>query len=116
MYSLLLLNGGVGKRVASDRPKQFIRVNAIPDDRLFARRGRQGAGDHRDRGELSPGWQEESERVVREYAVRTPVRFVEAGDTRQESVAKLVEVGHQRSRDRPRVCSSDGHVATTSSA
>jgi len=30
VYSLVLLNGGVGARVAAGRPKQFIVVNGIP--------------------------------------------------------------------------------------
>lgn len=90
MYSLLLLNGGIGRRVAADRPKQFIRVNAIPAvvyslvaaDRIDAI------------SEIvvnyPEGWLEDVERIVSDYAVRTPVRFVEAGGTRQASVAKLV--------------------------
>ncbi len=30
MYSLLLLNGGVGARVAAGQPKQLIKVKGIP--------------------------------------------------------------------------------------
>ncbi len=30
MFSLALLNGGIGTRVAAGRPKQFIVVNGIP--------------------------------------------------------------------------------------
>jgi len=91
MYSLLLLNGGVGKRVASDRPKQFIRVNAIPTIVYSLVAADRVPAITEIVANFPPGWQEESERVVREYAVHTPVRFVAAGDTRQESVAKLVE-------------------------
>lgn len=90
MYSLLLLNGGVGRRVAGGRPKQFIRVNAIPAlvYSLVAA----------DRVEAitefvvnyPPGWHEDVERIIADYAIRTEVRYVEAGDTRQSSVRALV--------------------------
>ena len=30
MYSLILLNGGVGARVAAGQPKQFVHVNGLP--------------------------------------------------------------------------------------
>lgn len=91
MYSLLLLNGGIGRRVASDRPKQFIRVNAVPTIVYSL-----VAADRVDAiSEIvvnyPAGWEDDTERLIREYAVQTPVRFVEAGETRQESVRKLVE-------------------------
>lgn len=92
MYSLLLLNGGVGKRVTSDRPKQFIRVNAIPTIVYSLVAADRVPSITEIVVNFPAGWQDEAERVIREYAVQTPVRFVEAGATRQESVAKLVDV------------------------
>ena len=89
MYSLLLLNGGIGRRVEHDRPKQFIRVNAIPAvvyslvaaDRVEAITEIVVNFPH--------GWKNDVERIITDYAVQTPVRLVEAGGTRQESVAIL---------------------------
>lgn len=91
MYSLLLLNGGVGKRVASDRPKQFIRVNAIPTIVYSLVAADRVPAITEIVVNYPSGWQEDTERMIREYAVHTPVRFVEAGDSRQASVSKLVE-------------------------
>ncbi len=90
MYSLILLNGGVGTRIGADRPKQLIKVTGIPIlvysltavDRI---------------PEITQivmnfpdGWRREVERVLVDYAIKTPVTLVEAGDTRQASVAAML--------------------------
>lgn len=91
MFSLILLNGGVGSRVAAGQPKQLIRVNHIPamiyplvavDDI-----------DEIDEIVLNypAGWREAIEKVVVDYAISTPITFVEAGATRQESVSAMLE-------------------------
>jgi len=90
MYSALLLNGGVGKRFGAEAPKQFTRVNGLPIvvysllaiDRVEAI----------DEIVLNypPGWRDSLEKIVRDYAVGTAVRYVEAGESRHESVARML--------------------------
>lgn len=91
MYTLALLNGGVGSRVAAGQPKQLIRVNHIPAmvyplvavDEI----------DEIDQIVLNypDGWRDAIEKVVRDYAIKTPITFVEAGDTRHASVRAMLE-------------------------
>jgi 2-C-methyl-D-erythritol 4-phosphate cytidylyltransferase len=90
VYSLALMNGGVGSRVASDRPKQFIRVNGIPAIVYSLVAADAVASITEIVTNYPAGWRDDVDRVIRDYAIRTPVRLVEAGTTRQESVAKIV--------------------------
>ncbi len=94
MYSLMLLNGGIGSRVAAGRPKQFIDVagrpiivyslvaaDAVPEiDQIVLN--------------YPEGFREEIERLVTDYAVQTPVSYVPAGASRHESVAAMLPVCH----------------------
>lgn len=90
MYTLLLLNGGVGARIGADRPKQFLDIKGIPilvyslvaADRV---------------PEISKiiinypsDWHDEVAQVVSDYAISTPVELVEAGSSRHDSVAKML--------------------------
>lgn len=90
MYTLMLLNGGIGSRVAAGRPKQFIDVagrpiivyslvaaDAVPEiDQIVLN--------------YPEGFREEIERLVSDYAVQTPVVYVPAGASRHESVAAML--------------------------
>ncbi|MDR0950524.1 MAG: 2-C-methyl-D-erythritol 4-phosphate cytidylyltransferase [Candidatus Ancillula sp.] len=92
MYSLLLLNGGVGKRVKAAGPKQFINIKGLPIlvYSLIA-------ADQEERiteivMNYPEGYKEQVEDVVRRWAIKTPVILVEAGETRHDSVRKLLDV------------------------
>jgi 2-C-methyl-D-erythritol 4-phosphate cytidylyltransferase len=90
MFTLMLLNGGVGSRVAAGRPKQFVDVagrpiivyslvaaDAVPEiDQIVLN--------------YPEGFREEIERLVADYAVQTPVDYVPAGASRHESVAAML--------------------------
>ena len=90
MYSLMLLNGGIGSRVAAGRPKQFIDVagrpiivysliaaDAVPEiDQIVLN--------------YPEGFRGEIEDLVADYAIQTPVEYVPAGSTRHESVAAML--------------------------
>ncbi|MBD5786379.1 2-C-methyl-D-erythritol 4-phosphate cytidylyltransferase [Cellulosimicrobium terreum] len=91
MYSLLLLNGGVGARVAAGQPKQLIKVNGIPI--LVYSLVAADAVPQIDQIVLNypEGWREDVEKVVTDYAIKTPVVYVPAGSSRHESVALLLE-------------------------
>lgn len=97
MYSLLLLNGGVGTRVAADQPKQLIKVNGIPI--LVYSLVAADAVPEIDQVVLNypEGWREDVEKIVTDYAIKTPVTYVEAGASRHESVARML--GHVTNDD-----------------
>ncbi len=92
MYSLVLLNGGSGTRMGAPQPKQFLKVNGIPI--LVYSLVAVDAVPEVDQIVLNypEGWRADVERIVRDYAVRTPVDLVPAGATRQESVARALEL------------------------
>ncbi|HIT75207.1 MAG TPA: 2-C-methyl-D-erythritol 4-phosphate cytidylyltransferase, partial [Candidatus Avipropionibacterium avicola] len=91
MYTLALLNGGVGSRVAAGQPKQLIRVNHIPA--MVYPLVAVDSIDEIDQIVLNypDGWRDDIEKVVADYAIKTPITYVEAGDTRHGSVAKMLE-------------------------
>lgn len=90
MYSLMLLNGGVGSRVAAGRPKQFIDVDGRPI--IVYSLVAADAVPEIDQIVLNypEGFREEIERLVTDYAVQTPVTYVPAGDSRHGSVAAML--------------------------
>lgn len=111
-YSLLLLNGGVGARVAAGQPKQLVKVNGIPI--LVYSLVAADAVEQIDEVVLNypEGWRPAVEAIVENYAIKTPVTFVPAGETRHQSVALMLE--HATNDDviihetaRPLVRSSD---------
>ncbi|MCA0146198.1 2-C-methyl-D-erythritol 4-phosphate cytidylyltransferase [Blastococcus sp. LR1] len=87
MYSLILLNGGSGRRMGAPQPKQFIKVNGLPI--LVYSLVAADAVPEIDQIVLNypEGWRDEVEGIVRDYAIKTPVEYVAAGGTRQDSVA-----------------------------
>ncbi len=90
MYTLLLLNGGIGQRVGAGEPKQFITVNDVPA-LAYSLLAADAVPDITQLVMNFPsGWFERVEAVVCEYGIRTPVRFIQAGATRQESVQLML--------------------------
>ncbi len=90
MYSLALLNGGVGARVAAGRPKQFIVVKGIPI--LVYALVAADSVDSISQIVLNypDGWRDDVEKIVTDYAIKTPITYVPAGRTRHESVANML--------------------------
>ncbi|MBB5830383.1 IspD/TarI family cytidylyltransferase [Brachybacterium aquaticum] len=90
MYSLILLNGGIGERVGAHQPKQLLKLRGIPilvyalvqADRI----------DQITQIVLNypSGWRDAVEEVLDDYAIGTPVTLVEAGDSRHASVAAML--------------------------
>ena len=89
-YSLILLNGGIGSRIQSASPKQFLKLNGIPmlvysflcvnkvkmiDEIVI---------------NYPPGYDKEIRDVIESYAVNKKILYVEAGKTRQESVCLML--------------------------
>jgi 2-C-methyl-D-erythritol 4-phosphate cytidylyltransferase len=90
VYSLALLNGGVGARVAAGRPKQFIVVKGIPI--LVYALVAADSVDTISQIVLNypDGWREDVEKIISDYAIKTPITYVPAGKTRHESVANML--------------------------
>jgi 2-C-methyl-D-erythritol 4-phosphate cytidylyltransferase len=90
VYSLALLNGGVGARVAAGRPKQFIVVKGIPI--LVYALVAADSVDTISQIVLNypDGWRADVEKIVTDYAIKTPITYVPAGRTRHESVANML--------------------------
>lgn len=88
----MLLNGGVGTRVAAGQPKQLVKVNGIPI--LVYSLVAADAVLEIDQIVLNfpDGWREQVESVVEDYAIQTPVVYVSAGSTRHDSVSRMLEV------------------------
>jgi len=92
VYSLVLLNGGSGRRMGAPQPKQFLKVNGIPI--LVYSLVAADAVAEIDQIVLNypEGWREDVEKIVHDYAIRTHVDYVPAGETRQGSVAKALDL------------------------
>lgn len=90
MYSLALLNGGVGARVGAGQPKQFLTVNGIPII-VYSLVAADGADSISQIVLNYPqGWRDAVEKIVTDYAIKTPVTYVPPGKTRHESVELML--------------------------
>jgi len=91
MYSLILLNGGIGKRIAAGQPKQFLKINGIPI--LVYSIVAADAVESITEIVLNypEDWRDTVEQIVKDYAIKTPIVYVPAGTTRHESVALMVK-------------------------
>ena len=90
MISLLLLNGGVGSRFEAGGPKQFVTINGVPI-LVYALKAADAVASITQIVLNFPNGHEETVRnVVRDYAISTPITYVPAGATRQESGAALL--------------------------
>lgn len=114
MYSLILLNGGIGTRVAAGRPKQFVHINGIPI--LVYSMVAADAVDTITQIVVNypEGWRDDVEKIVTDYAIKTPITYVPAGASRHESVRRMVPacenqhvIIHESAR--PLVTSADFH-------
>ena len=90
MYSLVLLNGGSGRRMGGPHPKQFLSVNGIPILVYSLVAIDAVPGIEQIVLNYPDGWLPEVEEIVHDFAIRTRVDYVPAGRTRQESVARAL--------------------------
>jgi 2-C-methyl-D-erythritol 4-phosphate cytidylyltransferase len=92
VYSLILLNGGSGRRMGARQPKQFLTVNGLPI--LVYSLVAVDAVPEIDQIVLNypEGWRGDVEKIVHDYAINTNVDYVPAGATRQESVARALDL------------------------
>jgi 2-C-methyl-D-erythritol 4-phosphate cytidylyltransferase len=90
VYSLVLLNGGVGARVNAGRPKQFLTVNGLPII-VYSLVAADGVDSISQIVLNYPdGWREAVEKIVTDYAIKTPITYVRPGASRHESVQLML--------------------------
>jgi 2-C-methyl-D-erythritol 4-phosphate cytidylyltransferase len=90
LYSLALLNGGIGTRVAAGRPKQFINVNGIPILVYSLVAADAVAEITQIVLNFPEGWRDDVEKIATDFAIKTPITYVAAGRTRHESVGLML--------------------------
>lgn len=91
MITLVLLNGGVGMRVGGDIPKQLIRLRGIPIFIYSLRIADEIEAITSVIINYPKGWGEKVKMLISQYAIKTPIKYVEAGKTRQSSVRLMLE-------------------------
>ncbi|MFC5465622.1 IspD/TarI family cytidylyltransferase [Lederbergia graminis] len=87
-FSFILLSGGVGKRMQLNMPKQFLLLAGKP---IFIHVLEKIDGISEIKEIIIPcpaDFIEKTQEVIRDYGFSTPIRCVEGGETRQESVYK----------------------------
>jgi 2-C-methyl-D-erythritol 4-phosphate cytidylyltransferase len=89
--SLLLLNGGVGSRLALDIPKQFHEVNGHPIMAYTLIAASKIEAISEIVLNTPEGHEARTREILDHYAGGKPVTLVEAGRSRQQSVHRLVE-------------------------
>lgn len=96
MYSVLLLNGGVGRRAGAGVPKQFVKIKGIP----MLVYSLVAIDKHPKINEIilnfPAGHKDEVINIVESWAIKTPVVYVEAGETRHESVMNMLDAAKNK--------------------
>ena len=87
-YSLILLSGGIGKRMQLDIPKQFLLLAGKP---MFIHVLEKADSISEIKEIIIPcpkNFIKKTESIISDYGFSTPIRCIEGGETRQESVYK----------------------------
>lgn len=89
--TLLLLNGGIGRRVGEPYPKQLIKINGIP--MIVYSLISASLVDQINEIIINypSGYKETIKNIVLDYAIKKKIIYVEAGNSRQESVYKMLQ-------------------------
>lgn len=90
MYSLILLNGGIGTRTGASQPKQLLKLRGIPILVYALVTADRVEQISQIVVNYPPDWRGQIEEVLEAYAISTPVTLVEAGDSRHSSVAAML--------------------------
>ena len=91
MYTLLLLNGGIGTRVGANQPKQFLKINGIPMIVYSAVRAEACERINEIVINYPEGWLDETRALIADYGIKTAIKYVPAGVTRHDSVRLMLE-------------------------
>lgn len=91
MYTLILLNGGVGKRFGSSEPKQLTRLHQMP---IFIRTLKEVLEIPKITKIMMNypnGWKDMFIQLLEDYGMSDRIQLVSSGSTRQQSVKKMLE-------------------------
>lgn len=97
MNYAIILSGGIGSRMALDRPKQYVEIEGMPV--ISHCLATFSANEHTDAivVGLEPSWEEYVRQTVTRLNIRKPVYYAPAGETRQYTIyhclLRLREVG-----------------------
>lgn len=91
MFSLILLNGGIGARVNADRPKQLIRVGGIPILIYTLVAVENISAINELIINYPQGYKEQIKKLISSYGINKKIKYIPAGKTRQESVYLMLE-------------------------
>lgn len=91
-YSFLLLAGGIGSRINIGRPKQYAELHGIPMIMYSLVAIKNIEGIKEIVINYPDGEKENIERYVRSSGIQQPVKYVKAGQTRQDSVRLMLDV------------------------
>lgn len=91
MYTLLLLNGGLGSRFGGGEPKQLVRINQIPMFIYSLRAALSVSAISRIVINYPSGWKPTFKHLLRDYGLLERVEMTSAGSSRQDSVRKMLD-------------------------
>ncbi len=90
-YSFLLLSGGVGSRINIGKPKQYINLNGTPMI-IYSLMALKNIKDIKELIVNYPkGEKKNLKKLIKLSGINKKIIFVQAGDTRQESVYKMLK-------------------------
>ena len=91
MYTLLLLNGGLGTRFGGGEPKQLVRLNQIPMFIYSLRAALSVPAINRVVINYPSGWKPTFKHLLKDYGLLERVEMTPAGNSRQDSVRKMLD-------------------------
>ena len=89
-FTAIVLNGGFGQRTKANQPKQFIKLNGLPILAYCLLALQKVANVEQILLNYPAGSKDQVEEIVRDFAITKPVKYVEAGSTRHDSVSKML--------------------------
>lgn len=90
-YSFLLLSGGIGARINAGKPKQYINLNGTPMI-IYSLIAIKDISDIKEIIVNYPqGEKKNLKRLLKLSGVSQKIKFVKAGETRQDSVRKMLK-------------------------
>jgi len=91
LYTLLLLNGGIGSRMKTAEPKQFIKLNGIPMLIYSVIKAQECDKISEIIINYPEGWLDKTKQLIADYGIKKTISYVLAGSNRHESVTNMLK-------------------------
>lgn len=91
MYSILILNGGVGTRVGLEKPKQLIKVHGIPLLVYSLVAVKSIKSINQIIINYPKGWKNEIKEILESYPIKKEIILIEAESSRHKSVYAMLQ-------------------------